>query len=274
MVVFRPDFDAEACELTTRGTPLRATTGRSQASAPRFMSALRLGLCSLGPAVELAALVCPQGCAPTKSAVSPAGGPIALAQPGDAASWEDHEFRNPLKPTASERRQRRRFVYELRDGLRPFGSPRVAACGRKRIAHEVEVVRSRRARTDGSTYEHAYFRGLARCGSVWECPACGLQIRTERAGELKQAAEEWGSDNIAMLSLTVRHGLGDGLRAVRRGLADSFRRLINGIPGGASAKNMGSSITFARLRSPTASTDGTLTYTSCSSLMPSLLKTS
>jgi hypothetical protein len=92
------------------------------------------------------------------------------------------------------------------------------------------VVRSRRARTDGSTYEHAYFRGLARCGSVWECPACALQIRTERAAELKRAADEWGPDSIAMLSLTVRHGLGDDLRAVRRGLAGSFQRLINGNP--------------------------------------------
>jgi hypothetical protein len=224
------DHDARACELTTRGTPLGATTGRSQAPAPRFAAAASIALRSLGTAVELAALVCPQGCAPTKSALSPAGGQVALAQSGDAASWEDHEFRNPIQPTSSERRKRRRFVFELRDGLRPFGSPRVSACGRKRIAHEVQVVRTHRARPDGSTYEQASFRGLARCGSVWECPTCALQIRTSRAAELTQAADVWGSRKVAMLSLTVRHGLGDDLRAVRGGLADSFRRLINGEP--------------------------------------------
>lgn len=230
--MFLTDFerDAEACELTTRGTPLGATTGRSQASAPRFVSAAALGLCPLGTAVELAGLVCPQGCAPTKSALSPAGGTVEPERLSDTASREDHEFRNPLPPTASERRKRRRFVYELRDGLRPFGTPRVAACGRKRIAQEVEVVRARRARLDGSSYDHAYYRGLARCGSVWECPACGIQIRKERAGELKRAADAWGPDTIAMLSLTVRHGLGDDLRAVRWGLAASYRRLINGMP--------------------------------------------
>src|SRR5688572_29844911 len=126
------DDDAEACELTTRGTPLGAATGRSQASASGFTS--------LGAAVELAALVCPQGCAPTKSVLSPAGGPVEMPEQADTASREDHDFCNP-PPTASKRRQRRRFSYELRDRLRPVSSKRVFACGRKRVAHEVEVIR-------------------------------------------------------------------------------------------------------------------------------------
>jgi hypothetical protein len=227
--VFDPDFWAEACELTTRGTPLGATTGRSQASvlkglakgAPRFVS--------LSQASELAGLVCPQGCVPTKSALSPAGGPVALSRRAAAASREDHDFRNPRQP-ASERKQRRRFVYELRDGLRSLGAPRVASCGRKRIALEVEVVRTTVMRDAGGTCQHAYFRGVQRCGSVWECPVCALRIRASRAGELKAAVEAWGPDAVAMLSLTVRHGLGDDLRAVRQGVANSFRRLINGKP--------------------------------------------
>jgi hypothetical protein len=65
---------------------------------------------------------------------------------------------------------------------------------------------------------------------VWECPVCAQQIRAERAEELKFAVEQWSHDSVAMLSLTVRHGLGDDLRAVRKGVADSFRRLINGKP--------------------------------------------
>jgi len=106
----------------------------------------------------------------------------------------------------------------------------VAACGRKRIALEVEVVRTKRKRRSGGTYQHAHFHGVARCGSVWECPVCALRIRAGRSEELKFAVEQWGSANVAMLSLTVRHGLGDDLRAVRRGVSESFRRLINGRP--------------------------------------------
>jgi hypothetical protein len=62
--------DAEACELTIRRIPLRAATGRSQASAPF----------SLGQAVELAGLVRPQGDAPAKPAASPAGGLVATTR--------------------------------------------------------------------------------------------------------------------------------------------------------------------------------------------------
>jgi hypothetical protein len=217
-----PWLDAEACELTIRGTPLRATTGSSQASAPRFSS--------LGQAVELAGLVCPQGCGPAQPAASPAGGPVASAQTDDTTSWKDHEFRNPSPPAVSQRKERRRIAYELRDGLRPLGMKRVAACGRRRIAHEVEVVRRTAKRESGQTYRHAYYRGLLRCGSVWECPVCALQIRAERADELKSAVLAWGGDNVAMLSLTVRHALGHDLRATRRGLSEAFQRLIRGKP--------------------------------------------
>ena len=62
--------DVEACELTIRRIPLRAATGRSQASAPF----------SLGQAVELAGLVRPQGDAPAEPAASPAGGPVATTR--------------------------------------------------------------------------------------------------------------------------------------------------------------------------------------------------
>ena len=213
---------AEACELTLRGTPLRATTGRSQASAP--LSVLS------SSASELAALVCPQGCAPAQPAACPAGGPVATLQPADTASWEDHEFRNPSPRSISERKKRRRFTYALRDGLRLLSTKRVGACGRRRIAPEVEVVRRTSTRDNGETFQHAYYRGLLRCGSVWECPVCAMQIRAERGDELKRAVANWGAANVAMLSLTVRHGLGDDLRATRRGIAASFQRLIRGAP--------------------------------------------
>jgi hypothetical protein len=121
-------------------------------------------------------------------------------------------------------------MYELRDALRALSTKRVGACGHRRIAREVEVVRRTATRESGETYQHAYYRGLLRCGSVWECPVCAMQIRAERGEELKRAVHAWGAGNVAMLSLTVRHGLGDDLRATRRGLATAFQRLIRGEP--------------------------------------------
>jgi hypothetical protein len=77
--VFDPDFRAEACELTTRGTPLGMTTGRSQALALKSVTEGAPRFISLSQASELAGLVCPQGCVPTKSALSPAGGSVVLS---------------------------------------------------------------------------------------------------------------------------------------------------------------------------------------------------
>jgi len=215
--------DVEACELTIRRHPWEQPSGCSQASAPLSSSLLV-------QASELAGLVRSQGCATAKPAASPAGGPVALSDQADTASWEDHEFRNPPPRAISERKKRRRFAYELRDGLRHLGTERVGACGRRRIAHEVEVVRRTAKRECGVTYQHANYRGVLRCGSLWECPPCALQIRAERGDELKRAVEFWGPGNVAMLSLTVRHGFGDDLKATRCGLAAGFQRLIRGEP--------------------------------------------
>jgi hypothetical protein len=55
-----------------------------------------------------------------------------------------------------------------------------------------------------------------------------FQIRTQRAKELSQAVEAWGYENVLMLSLTVRHGLGDDLRLIRIGISKAFGCVING----------------------------------------------
>ena len=53
--------DPEACGLTTRGTPLEAATGRSQASAP--LSGSRKA--ASNAASDVSGSARPQGCAPT-----------------------------------------------------------------------------------------------------------------------------------------------------------------------------------------------------------------
>jgi len=57
-----------------------------------------------------------------------------------------------------------------------------------------------------------------------------FQIRTERARELSLAVEAWGYQNVLILSLTVRHGLGDDLRLTRTGISRAFQGVINGAP--------------------------------------------
>lgn len=51
-----------------------------------------------------------------------------------------------------------------------------------------------------------------------------------RATELQAVVAWHGADRTAMLTLTVAHGLGDGLREVVRGVARAWRRVARGAP--------------------------------------------
>lgn len=111
-------------------------------------------------------------------------------------------------------------VQRLRDSLRGVARRRIAKCARVRINGVVEVVRH-----PGG---HVGMRGLMFCGSVWECPACGFRIRAKRAEEVKRAVEWHGRDRAHLLTLTVRHGLGDDLKSIRTGVATAWRRVQAG----------------------------------------------
>lgn len=130
----------------------------------------------------------------------------------------------------AERKKRRRERWQVQAGLRRHHlcSERVGACGHRRVSSEVLVRRSVRERDDGTTVQCAHFSGLLQCGSVWECPICAAKIRGERAAEVRQAAREWGHGTLYMLTLTVRHNMGNDLEQVRRGVADAYRRFIRG----------------------------------------------
>lgn len=218
--------DAEACELTLRGTPLGAATGRSQASAP---------LSSVPPAAELIRSVRSQGCAPVQPAASPAGGPGARSRTslGGAlpicSSREDHQQSNPCVSVRAQ--ANRRMLYRMQDGLRSIQRDRVARCGRVRIGSNVAILIGASGR--------AHYGGLLRCGSVWACPVCGSAIRAGRAEEVRRAVERHGSQRALLLSLTVRHGLGHALRCVRRGVAKAWTRMIRGAPWKRFAKRVG-----------------------------------
>lgn len=97
--------------------------------------------------------------------------------------------------------------YSLQDQARKLvPHERVARCGRFLSPQEtaVEVMHS-----PGSG--RAHYSRLERCGSVHLCPDCAAKISEKRRGELAQAVTATVADGgaVYMLTLTVRHNLGD-----------------------------------------------------------------
>lgn len=112
--------------------------------------------------------------------------------------------------------------HELLDGLRGLSRPRVRACRRKRISPTVQVQR----RPDGGVSRC----GVLSCGSVWACPVCASRIYLGRAEELKRAMQSWEGRTL-LLTATVRHALGDDLKALRKALSEAWRSLWAGKAG-------------------------------------------
>ena len=74
----------------------------------------------------------------------------------------------------------------------------------------------------------AHWSGLQTCKSIWACPVCSARIRTERAAIIERAAKAWVdrfSGQLGFLTLTLRHALGQPLRALRRALSAAWRRI-------------------------------------------------
>jgi hypothetical protein len=104
--------------------------------------------------------------------------------------------------------------------MRGSARERCAKCGVVRIA-DVEI-----RKRDGT----AHYHGLLRCGSVWECPVCAGQISAERANEITQLTKKARAEglDVSLLTLTVRHGMGDNLKAIRAGVAKALTRMKSG----------------------------------------------
>jgi hypothetical protein len=147
--------------------------------------------------------------APAAAAAEPAPIPPAqLAIPG-------------IGPEQLELNLQRRRRHELANGLRSCARPRVSKCGRVRVVPALEI-----RMTEG----RAHFRGLLTCGSVWECPHCSAKIRAGRATEVQDAVAWHGAERTSMLTLTVRHGMGDDLKELRSGVANAWRLMQQGAP--------------------------------------------
>lgn len=71
-----------------------------------------------------------------------------------------------------------------------------------------------------------------RCGSVWSCPVCAHQISRQRITEVVDAVNWWRArargNDIAMLTLTVRHHAGESLKALRQAVSHAWRTFQQG----------------------------------------------
>lgn len=156
--------------------------------------------------------------------------PYRAVGPQDATALPELEQSAPAtaKPV-------RRRMYQLRDALRPLGRP-TAVIGHGGAEHQVSRIgvcghattATARVGVVMAPSGRARYSGIVRCGSVWECPVCALHIKTHRAEEVRRVVELHGSDRCVMLTVTVRHGLGDDLRMLRRRLADAWRGMTRG----------------------------------------------
>jgi hypothetical protein len=77
---------------------------------------------------------------------------------------------------------------------------------------------------------HAFYTGIERCGSVWECPVCASIIQERRAAELRVIGERHRQNGgeLYLATLTLTHQAGDPLRPLRRRVAHSWRRVQGG----------------------------------------------
>lgn len=112
--------------------------------------------------------------------------------------------------------------YRALDAIRRHSLRRTSFCRRKRIAATVQL----QLGSDG----RPHFSGLETCGSVWACPVCAAIIMAERAREVTTFAERWREEggHTYMLTCTISHGLGHDLEAMRKGLAEAWRRFWQG----------------------------------------------
>lgn len=114
---------------------------------------------------------------------------------------------------------RRRLRYRLQDtAARLLPGERVSWCMRKQAGETVKVKHN---------CEHAYYSGVAVCGSVWTCPICAAKITERRRVELQDAVNQKVFTKV-MVTVTLQHERQDNLADLLDALNDSLRRLKQG----------------------------------------------
>jgi hypothetical protein len=123
----------------------------------------------------------------------------------------------------------------MREDARELSSTKgVQKCGRVALFHDVP-----RIQLNGRG--RAYYAGVFRCGSVWECPVCMQGIAMQRGEELKGLLAEHrkrGGGDV-LLTLTLPHHQGDRLRPMQKAVANGWRAVIGGKDGQAMRRRFG-----------------------------------
>lgn len=78
----------------------------------------------------------------------------------------------------------------------------------------------------------AFFTGLYRCSSVWECPVCAPRVQRGRALEVQELNKrhQAAGGGMYLVTLTVPHDFGDRLEPMRRHVSRTWTRVANGEP--------------------------------------------
>ena len=87
----------------------------------------------------------------------------------------------------------------------------------------------------------AFHQGQETCGSVWQCPVCAAKIAERRRIELQEAmnnAKQMGL-TVLMLTLTVRHGMGDDVNDILKKMLKALAAIMSGRKGEAIRKQIG-----------------------------------
>lgn len=126
-----------------------------------------------------------------------------------------------VRREARAERWRLKWVADkLRDG-------RQRACHRARQSKDKPVTI---AVSTTQTTRRAYYGGMQVCGSVWGCPICAAKISEGRRVELAAALASARAQGlrVLLLTLTVRHGMGDDVRELLARIRIARRRLVSG----------------------------------------------
>lgn len=96
----------------------------------------------------------------------------------------------------------------LATGIKQAPKYRVTDCCRAKIGKEAPEI------WFSSASNRASYHKVGVCGSVWVCPVCSRRINLERQRQIQMAYDlviDQGAGDAVMVTLTVRHGLGDDL---------------------------------------------------------------
>lgn len=131
--------DAAACDLTSRGTPLGATTGRSQASAPEPCAPEVCALKAEGTASGRSGEARSQGCSAPAQPAGSAGGQVGASDSERALSLGKITGFAATRPATSWK-SFRAVMYRLRDAMRRLtDNQRMRGCGYRLIQLRVAV---------------------------------------------------------------------------------------------------------------------------------------